>query len=60
MADISGQRPGKHISAAKDQGETIEELLEMMFSVRSVPRLCSEDQREKVSRRLVVTLELDY
>jgi hypothetical protein len=41
-----------------DQYATTEELLEAVFSMRSVQMLCSEDQREKLvgcrSRRLAV------
>jgi hypothetical protein len=38
---------GKHVSAATNQHATIEELLEAVFSVQSVPGLYSKDQWEK-------------
>jgi hypothetical protein len=41
------ERSGKHVSAATNQHATKEELLEAVFSIRSVPRIYSEDQREK-------------
>jgi hypothetical protein len=34
----------RHVKAATDTHETIKELLEAAFSVRSVPRLYNEDQ----------------
>jgi hypothetical protein len=34
-ASVTGQRGGKHVSAATNQRATIEELLEAVFSVRS-------------------------
>jgi hypothetical protein len=34
----------RHVMAATDTHVTIEELLEAVFSVRSVPRLYNEDQ----------------
>jgi hypothetical protein len=45
-AAIARQRRCKHISAANIQHAIVDELLEAVFSVRSVPRLYSEDQRE--------------
>jgi ribosome-interacting GTPase 1 len=45
-AHIVRQRRGKYFFVAMNQQSTIEELLEAMFSVRSVLRLRSEDQRE--------------
>jgi hypothetical protein len=45
---IARQQHGKHVSAAKNQHSTIEELLEVVFSVWSVPRLYSEDQWNKL------------
>jgi hypothetical protein len=57
-AAIARQRRGKHVYAATNQQATIEDLLEAAFSMRSMPRLYSEDQREKSvgsrSRRLAV------
>jgi hypothetical protein len=47
-AAIARQRRGKHVSAATNQHATIEGVLEAVFSVWSVPRLYSEDQREKL------------
>jgi hypothetical protein len=41
------QSRGKYISAATNQRETIEELMEAVFSVWSASMLYSEDQREK-------------
>jgi hypothetical protein len=37
----------KHMSAAMDMPATIEELLEAVFSMQSMPRLYSEGHREK-------------
>jgi hypothetical protein len=48
---IARQWRCKHVSAATNQHATVEELLEALFSVRSVPTLYSEDQREKLVRR---------
>jgi hypothetical protein len=44
---IAGQRSSKQISVATNQHETIEEQLEAASSMRSMPRLHSEDQKEK-------------
>jgi hypothetical protein len=53
---IAKQWHGKHVSTAVNQHATIEELLEAVFSMQSVPRLYSEDQWEKlVSRKLAVS-----
>jgi hypothetical protein len=38
-AAIARQRQGKHVSAAMNQHTTIEELLKVVFSVWSAPRL---------------------
>jgi hypothetical protein len=38
---VAGQRLDKHLSAATDTHATIEELLDTVFSMRSVPRLYS-------------------
>jgi hypothetical protein len=43
-AAIARQRHGKHISTAMNKHETIEELLEAVFSMQSAPRLYNEDQ----------------
>jgi hypothetical protein len=45
-APIFRQWHSKHISAATIEHATIEELLEVVFSVQSMPRLYSEDQWE--------------
>jgi hypothetical protein len=42
--------------AATDMHATIEELLEEIFSMQSVPRLCSEDEWKK----LVMSCELEF
>jgi hypothetical protein len=39
---IAGQHHGKHMSAAMDTHATVEELLEAVFSVWSMPRLHGE------------------
>jgi hypothetical protein len=48
-AAIARQRLGKHALAATDMQATIEELLEAVLSMRSVPRLHSDDERENSS-----------
>jgi hypothetical protein len=59
---VSRQRRGKDVSAAATQLATIEELSELVFSMRPMPRLYSEDQREKFgcrrSEAAVSSLEL--
>jgi hypothetical protein len=45
-AAIVSQRRFKHMSATMNKHATIDEPLEEMFSVKSVPRLYSEDRRE--------------
>jgi hypothetical protein len=40
---IDRQRYGKHMSAATNKHVTLQEMLEVMFAMRFVPRLCSED-----------------
>jgi hypothetical protein len=45
-ADLVRQRLDKHVSEATDTHATTEELLEVVFSVRSVLRLYSESRRE--------------
>jgi hypothetical protein len=42
-AAIGRQRRGKHVFAATNQHMTIEELLEVTFLMRSVPKLSYED-----------------
>jgi hypothetical protein len=42
---IARQRFGEHVSAATNAQETIEELLEVTFSVGSAPRLYNEDPK---------------
>jgi hypothetical protein len=52
-AATARQQHGKHISAAKNQQTTTEELLEAVFSVWSTLWhiiLYSEDQQEKLSQ----------
>jgi phosphosulfolactate phosphohydrolase-like enzyme len=44
-AVIAVQWHGKHVSAATNQHATIEEVLKMVFSLQSVPRLYNEDQQ---------------
>jgi hypothetical protein len=39
------QQQRKHMSVATDMHATTEELLEMVFYMWSVPRLCSEDEQ---------------
>jgi hypothetical protein len=39
---VAKQRLGKHFSAATNQQETIDELLETIFSIRSLLRLHDE------------------
>jgi hypothetical protein len=45
---IARQRRGKRATAASDTQGTIEEPLEAMFSLRSVPRLYNENERENL------------
>jgi hypothetical protein len=52
------QRQGKHVSAATNQHATIEELLEVVFSMRSAPRLCNE--KEWVSVLIHTTTDMNY
>jgi hypothetical protein len=40
---IAGQQHGKLVSMAMDMHETIEELLDMVFSMPSLPRLYNKD-----------------
>jgi hypothetical protein len=40
---IARQRHGKHVSVAVDMHATVEELLEAVFSMWSVPRLYNEN-----------------
>jgi hypothetical protein len=47
-AAIASQQHIKHVPAAVNQHATIEELLEVVFPVWSVLRLCSQDQQEKL------------
>jgi hypothetical protein len=42
-AAIARQRSGKHFSATTNKPATIEESLEVVFSMRSSPRLYNED-----------------
>lgn len=57
---IANKWRGNDISAGKNQHATIEEVLEAMFCMWSVPRFYNEDQREKLvggrSRWFWVTL----
>jgi hypothetical protein len=51
-AAIARQQRRKQVSAATNRHATIEELLEVVFSLWCMQRLYSEDQQEKlVSRR---------
>jgi hypothetical protein len=45
---IERKRRGKHVSAARSKHATIEKLLEVMFAMRSAPRLYNEDELEKL------------
>jgi hypothetical protein len=47
-AAIAMQQHSEHVSAAMNQHATTEELLEVVFSVWSTPRLYSEDEQEKL------------
>jgi hypothetical protein len=47
MAAIAGQRHGEHVSAATNKHATIEEFLEQVFPMKSVPRLYDKDQLDK-------------
>jgi ribosome-interacting GTPase 1 len=48
---VARQRSHKYISASTHKHATIEELLDAVFSLRSVTRLYNENEREKrVSR----------
>jgi hypothetical protein len=42
--DVARQRIDKHVSAATDTHETIEEVLETMFPMSFVSRLHSEEE----------------
>jgi hypothetical protein len=44
---IAKQWHGKHLSALTNNHATTKELLEAVFSVQSVRRLCKEKQRER-------------
>jgi hypothetical protein len=46
-AAIARQRRHKRVSTSTNKHATVEELLEMVFSIWSVLRLYSEDQPEK-------------
>jgi hypothetical protein len=50
-AAIAMQRCGKHISAAVNEYATVEELLEAVFSMQSVPRLYRKNQQEMLVRK---------
>jgi hypothetical protein len=43
---VARQQLSKCISAAMNQHATIEELLEVVFSMQSLPRLYNEDQQQ--------------
>jgi GTP1/Obg family GTP-binding protein len=51
-AAIARQQHGKLISAAKNQHAMMEVLLEVVFSMLSLPRLYTEDQQQSLKRRL--------
>jgi hypothetical protein len=44
---VSRKQLDEPMSVATDMRETVEELFEAVFSVQSVPRLCSELRRRK-------------
>jgi hypothetical protein len=46
--DVTMQRLDKHVSMAMDTHATIEEMLETMFSMGSVPRQYSKDKQVKL------------
>jgi hypothetical protein len=48
---------GRHVHAARDKQATIEELLETMFSMWSVPKLYTEDKVVNRSRYQATTSE---
>jgi hypothetical protein len=63
-AAIARRWCGEHISIATNKHATIEELLEAVFSVRSVPRASKRDQNPKLlvntcSWWLAVSMEVD-
>jgi hypothetical protein len=49
-AAIARQLGGKNMPAATNEYAAIEELLEAMFCMYSVPRLCSEDHGGKLTK----------
>jgi hypothetical protein len=56
---IARQRHDKHMSVVMSKYATIEELLEMMFSLRSVPRLYSKECHDlKVDCQLEVGISV--
>jgi hypothetical protein len=50
-AVVARQRCGKNLSAAMNEQATVEELLEAVFSMQSVPKPYSENQQEKLVRK---------
>jgi hypothetical protein len=51
---IARQRFCKHFPVATDTNATIRELLEIMFSVRSVPKLCNHEWDQPTRSRFFV------
>jgi hypothetical protein len=51
---IASQQRGKQVSAATNKHTTIEELLEVVFSMRPILRLYNEDQMGFGSQHLEV------
>jgi hypothetical protein len=49
--NIGARRDGRYVSFATDTHAKTEELLEAVFSMRSLPRLYSESHREKLVKR---------
>jgi hypothetical protein len=47
-SSVARQQLGKHVSAKTDTHATVEELLESVFSVWSIMRLCNEHEQDKL------------
>jgi hypothetical protein len=47
---VARQRLDKHVSTAMDMHAKLEELLETVFSMQSVPMLYSKDEQGKLSQ----------
>jgi hypothetical protein len=53
-AETARQQPSKHAPAAVDMHATTEELQQVLFSMRFMPRLYNEYQRQ-VSQQMVLS-----